>query len=38
MSRVELFESIRRDARPEGMGVRALARKYGFIGGRSARR
>jgi hypothetical protein len=27
-SRVELFESIRRDARLEGMGVRALARKH----------
>jgi transposase len=29
MSRVELFERIRRDARLEGMGVRALARKHG---------
>ena len=28
MSRVELFESIRRDARREGMGIRALARAY----------
>jgi transposase len=28
MSRVELFESIRRDARREGMGIRALARTY----------
>jgi transposase len=27
-SRVELFESIRRDARLEGMGVRALAKKH----------
>ena len=27
-SRVELFESIRRDSRLEGMGVRALARKH----------
>lgn len=27
-SRVELFESIRRDARLEGMGVRALANKH----------
>jgi transposase len=30
MSRVELFENIRRDARLEGMGVRALARKHGI--------
>jgi hypothetical protein len=30
MSRVELFERIRRDARLEGMGVRALARKHGI--------
>jgi transposase len=29
MSRVELFERIRRDARLEGMGVRALARRHG---------
>jgi transposase len=29
MSRVELFERIRRDGRLEGMGVRALARKHG---------
>jgi len=28
MSRVELFESIRRDARHQGMGIRALARTY----------
>jgi hypothetical protein len=28
MSRVELFESIRRDARHQGMGVGALARTY----------
>jgi hypothetical protein len=27
-SRVELFEVIRRDARLEGMGIRALARKH----------
>jgi transposase len=27
-SRVELFESIRRDARLEGMGIRALAKKH----------
>jgi transposase len=27
-SRVELFESIRRDSRLEGMGIRALARKH----------
>ena len=27
-SRVELFESIRRDSRLEGMGVRALAKRY----------
>lgn len=27
-SRVELFEGIRRDARLEGMGVRALAKKH----------
>src|SRR5919197_5554016 len=27
-SRVELFESFRRDSRLEGMGVRALARKH----------
>lgn len=29
MSRVEQFEAIRRDARLEGLGVRALARKHG---------
>jgi transposase len=28
MSRVELFERIRRDARRQGMGIRALARAY----------
>jgi transposase len=28
MSRVELFERIRRDARHQGMGIRALARAY----------
>jgi len=27
-SRVELFESIRRDSRLEGMGIRALAKRY----------
>jgi hypothetical protein len=27
-SRVELFESIRRDSRLAGMGIRALARKH----------
>jgi hypothetical protein len=27
-SRVELFESIRRDGRLEGMGIRALAKKH----------
>jgi hypothetical protein len=27
-SRVELFESIRRDSRVAGMGIRALARKH----------
>ncbi|WP_433479555.1 IS21 family transposase [Spirillospora sp. CA-142024] len=29
MTKVELFAAIRRDARLEGLGVRALARKYG---------
>jgi hypothetical protein len=28
MSRVELFERIRRDARYQGMGIGALARAY----------
>src|SRR6266542_3570259 len=28
LSRVELFESIRRDSRLEGMGIRALAKRY----------
>jgi hypothetical protein len=28
-SKVELFAAIRRDSRTEGLGVRALARKYG---------
>jgi hypothetical protein len=28
-TKVELFAAIRRDARTEGMGIRALARKYG---------
>ena len=28
MSRVELFERIRRDFRDEGMGVRALSRRH----------
>ncbi len=32
-SRVELFESIRRDARLEGMGVRALANKHHVLAG-----
>jgi hypothetical protein len=27
-SKVELFAAIRRDSRSEGLGVRALARKY----------
>lgn len=29
MTKVEMFAAIRRDARLEGMGIRALARKYG---------
>jgi transposase len=29
MTKVELFAAIRRDARVEGLGVRALSRKYG---------
>jgi hypothetical protein len=36
-TKVELFAAIR-GARLEGLGVRALARKYGGIGGRCARR
>ncbi|MFI0451215.1 IS21 family transposase [Actinomadura sp. 6N118] len=30
MTKVEMFAAIRRDARIEGLGVRALARKYGI--------
>jgi transposase len=28
-SRVELYEAIRRDARRQGLGIRALATRYG---------
>ena len=38
VTKLELFEQIRRDWWREGLSVRALARKYGCTGGWSGRR